>query len=356
MSDNDEYGDSAFVFTGSWREFAPIAFTNLLLNIVTLGIYRFWAKTRERQYLWGQTRFIGDPLEWTGTGKELFIGFLMVIALFGPPLLFLQFGAQALVMRGYPGIAGLLALGMFVGIFYMIGVARFRALRYRLGRTFWHGIRGGSNDGGFGYGWSYVWKTTLGFLAFGVLVPRASMSLWNERWNKMSFGPHEFACGGDYRPTMLRYILIYAVPLIGGGIIGFIVIAGLGAITQGNNETGAVLGVVAVVLLYAGIGFMTLRYYASFFCEGIKGLGLSTLDFAFEAGTMDWVRLVLGDIALVIGTLGIGVIFLEYRHWKFFVTHLECYGEVNLDALTQSDTTLSKQGEGLLDALDVGAF
>ena len=44
--------DSAFMFHGTWRDFAPIAFTNLLLTIVTLGIYRFWATTRERQYSW----------------------------------------------------------------------------------------------------------------------------------------------------------------------------------------------------------------------------------------------------------------------------------------------------------------
>ena len=31
-----EGGESAFVFEGNWREFAPIAFTNLLLTIVTL--------------------------------------------------------------------------------------------------------------------------------------------------------------------------------------------------------------------------------------------------------------------------------------------------------------------------------
>jgi uncharacterized membrane protein YjgN (DUF898 family) len=42
------YGDS-FAFEGSWREYAPIAFTNLLLTIVTLGIYRFWATTRTRR-------------------------------------------------------------------------------------------------------------------------------------------------------------------------------------------------------------------------------------------------------------------------------------------------------------------
>ncbi|WP_397603378.1 DUF898 family protein [Sphingorhabdus sp.] len=65
---NDEHlpQHSAFRFHGSWQEFARIAFPNLLLTIVTLGIYRFWATTREREYLWGKTDFIDERLEWSG--------------------------------------------------------------------------------------------------------------------------------------------------------------------------------------------------------------------------------------------------------------------------------------------------
>jgi len=63
--------DSAIRFTGTWQESLPIALTNLLLTVVTLGIYRFWAKARERRYLWSRTEFIDDRLEWTGTGKEM---------------------------------------------------------------------------------------------------------------------------------------------------------------------------------------------------------------------------------------------------------------------------------------------
>src|SRR5690606_16979791 len=85
MSDQGEQV-TAFGFQGNWKEFAPIALTNLLLTIVTLGIYRFWAKTRERHYLWSRTRFIDDTLEWTGTGKELFIGFLIAAVLILTPL------------------------------------------------------------------------------------------------------------------------------------------------------------------------------------------------------------------------------------------------------------------------------
>jgi uncharacterized membrane protein YjgN (DUF898 family) len=76
--------DRAVRFTGSWREYLPIAATNVLLTIVTLGVYRFWATARQRRYLWSRTEVIGDRLEWSGTGKEMFIGFLMVMAVLIP--------------------------------------------------------------------------------------------------------------------------------------------------------------------------------------------------------------------------------------------------------------------------------
>jgi hypothetical protein len=61
-------------------------------------------------------------------------------------------------------------------------------------------------------------------------------------------------------------------------------------------------------------------------------------------------------MAIVICTLGIGYIFIPYRNWSFFVRHMEAYGEINLDELTQSDTVRTGHGEGLLDAFDVGAI
>ena len=39
-------GDRAIRFTGNWREYLPIAASNVLLTIVKLGIYRFWAAAR----------------------------------------------------------------------------------------------------------------------------------------------------------------------------------------------------------------------------------------------------------------------------------------------------------------------
>ncbi len=362
QEEQDAQAHSAFGFDGTWKEYAPIAFTNLLLTIVTLGIYRFWATTRTRRYLWSRTRFIDDRLEWTGTGKELFFGFLMVLLLLGAPFLFLQFGVQALIFRGMPGLAAALGIGAFLIIFYFGGVARFRALRYRLGRTFWHGIRGGSDDNGFGYGLSYMWKNFVGMLALYLLVPWAMISLWNQRWNKMSFGPHGFECNARVMPVFKRFLLFYLAPFL-ILIMMFFVIGAMGGFFGGVRvythyppAIAFIVMIVAVVGIYILLGLIALAYYSAFLREGISSLRLAGLKFDFEANTDDWLKLFFGDIALVVCTLGIGLLFLQYRHWKFFITHMEAYGEVDLNALTQSDTKMSKHGEGLLDALDVGAF
>src|SRR4029078_12482900 len=146
------HGERAVRFTGSWREYLPIAATNALLIVCTLGVYRFWASARQRRYLWSRTEFIDDSLEWTGTGKEMFLGFLIVIAVLAPFFLFIQFLLPALVVRGKIDAAGGIMFLFYIALIYLGGFARFRALRYRLSRTYWHGIRGGSDNPGWHYG------------------------------------------------------------------------------------------------------------------------------------------------------------------------------------------------------------
>jgi uncharacterized membrane protein YjgN (DUF898 family) len=358
--DQESTNARAFEFHGNWREFAPIAFTNLLLTIVTLGIYTFWARTRERRYLWSQTRFIDDRLEWTGTGLELFIGYVMAIVLFFVPLGLLQFAIQALAIRGQDGAAALLFVVLYVGILYMVGLAIYRALRYRLSRTYWHGIRGGSNDQGFGYAISHLWKTVVGSMALGLLVPWSMVNLWNERWNRMSFGPHAFTSGARVSNSLMaRYMLYYLLPII--GFIGIFVAAYFFRPSiDGSPEQIRLSLIVIAALAYIGffvvLGLIALFFYAAYFREVVSNLSLGGLEFEFAARTTDWLKLFVGTVLLVVCTLGIGAIFIGYRNWAFFVRHMQAYGTLDLDDFTQSTTRAPGQGEGLLDAFDVGAF
>ena len=353
---------SALRFHGTWQEFAGIAFPNLLLTIVTLGIYRFWATTREREYLWSKTDFIDERLEWTGKGIELFIGFVVAFFVIILPLVFLQFGVQALILQNHEIIAVILGVVAFIMIFYLGGVARFRALRYRLSRTYWRGIRGGSDDQGLQFGISYMWKTIAGWLPIYLMVPWSMISLWNERWNAMSFGPYRFSSNANWTSLMRRYLLFYLVPfLIFVGIIVVAVSAGKsgGGVDNMAGPLSAAIGVFAVFLilgLYIFLPIAALMFFSKFYRVAVGGLRLNNLEFEFKARGADWILFWLANIAISICTLGIGNIFMPYRNWKFFVTHMEVYGEVNLDDLTQSQTASPTQGEGLLDAFDVGAI
>jgi len=361
MHGNLDQGDSAFAFEGNWREYAPIAFTNLLLTIVTLGIYRFWATTRTRRYLWSRSRFVDEHLEWTGTGKELLVGFLLVMVLFAVPFFLITQVAQAMALRGEMVVAGVLGLVSWLVIFYLGGIAQYRALRYRLSRTRWRGIRGGSDDQGFGYGVSYMGKTFLGMLPLGLMIPWSMTSLWNERWNRLSFGPYSFSANAEWGGVFKRFLLFYLAPLllfIGG--VGFAAISGGIGYGLGGQE-GAMGSIIAavfglVLFFYLGLGLIAVAFYAKFYREAIGATRWNEVEFSFEASSGDWIKLLLGDVALVVVTLGIGAIFLSYRHWKFFMENMEARGEILLDTLTQSTTRMEGHGEGLLDAFDIGAI
>jgi len=359
----DEPQTRAFGFDGTWRDYAPIAFTNLLLIIVTLGVYRFWATTRTRHYLWSRTIFIDERLEWTGKGLELFIGFLLVVLLLGVPFIGLQFAVQALLIRGHETSGFLVGLVAFGLLFYLGGVARLRALRYRLSRTWWHGIRGGSDERGWSYGVHYCWRTALGMALAYLGTPWAMMSLWNMRWNRMSFGSQRFTANGRWQAIFRRFLLFYLLPIL----LGLIAIATAGTfggfLAPGiivQSSLPPVLRILAYFVIFLGayalIGIIALTYYAAFLREAIGALKLGELEFAFDATLDDWLGLIFGDVALVVCTLGFGAVFLSYRHWKFFIDHLEASGEVSLSMLTQSTTRELGHGEGLLDAFDIGAI
>jgi uncharacterized membrane protein YjgN (DUF898 family) len=397
---------TAFAFEGNWKEFAPIAVTNMLLNVATLGIYRFWATTRERQYLWSKTRFIDDHFEWTGNGLELLFGFLIALVAFGLPFFIINLVLQGLIFQNQQGIAAAIGGGLYFLLLYLAGVAIFRGQRYRLSRTYWHGIHGGTDNGGWGYGWSWIWKTVVAYICAALLFPWSMTSLWKERWEHMSFGPHRFVSNPQWNSLMGRYLIAYLSPIL--IIIGLVIVMVPIALAAGSaggadGEPGAAmiaLTVGVVIAFYLLLPLAALIYYAAYMREVVGTLELSTLEFDFTARTMDWIKLFLGNFglwviaglvaAVPIGAFGLfnqftevapgenammnnpvafiafavvvaiafGLVgpFVRYRNWNFFVRHLEAGGEVNLAALTQSDTKELKQGEGLLDAFDLGAM
>src|SRR6266571_8245107 len=76
-------------FHGSGGTLLGIHVVNVLLILLTLGVYYFWAKTRVRRYLFSQSRFAGDRFAYHGTGKEMLLGFLRAFVMFFLPIIVL---------------------------------------------------------------------------------------------------------------------------------------------------------------------------------------------------------------------------------------------------------------------------
>jgi uncharacterized membrane protein YjgN (DUF898 family) len=71
-------------FSGRRPDFRRLVMRGTALELVTVGFYRFWLATDMRRHLWSNTAVDGDAVEYTGTAKELLIGFLFALAILAP--------------------------------------------------------------------------------------------------------------------------------------------------------------------------------------------------------------------------------------------------------------------------------
>jgi len=72
----------ALSFEGNGNEYFKIWIVNVLLTIITVGLYYPWAKVRNHRYFYGNTKLEGRNFEYHATGKQLFLGYLISMILF----------------------------------------------------------------------------------------------------------------------------------------------------------------------------------------------------------------------------------------------------------------------------------
>lgn len=115
-------------FTGSGGEYFRIWIVNMLLLMVTLGLYWPWAKVRRLRYFWGNTLVDGDPLDFHGEPGQMFKGWALVGVLF---LLYNWAGS----VSALADVVAFVALGLLWPALWRSSMA------FRLGNTSWRGLR-----------------------------------------------------------------------------------------------------------------------------------------------------------------------------------------------------------------------
>lgn len=71
-----------FNFKGTAGEYFSIWIVNLLLIIITLGLYSPWAKVRRLRYFYGNTQFYNRVFDFTGIPRKILIGRLIALSIY----------------------------------------------------------------------------------------------------------------------------------------------------------------------------------------------------------------------------------------------------------------------------------
>ncbi|WP_298806367.1 DUF898 family protein [uncultured Lentibacter sp.] len=259
-------------YRGTLSELFPLALKVTLLTLITLGLYRFWGKTRIRKYIWSSTLGDGDAFEYTGTGLEKFLGFLVAVVVLAvylgivQMLLFfggLNYGFDLATPEGALALNGLIYVN-FIALAPLIFYATYRARRYKMARTRWRGVRFGMEKGAWGYALRALGYTLLSVVTLGALVPLATFKLEEYMANRSYFGDARFEQHG-------RWTALYgAAKHIFFGLGLLIVGAGLGVAV----DAVALAAVAAAVgYIWVAVGVVYYRVHAFRYLAAHRSLG-----------------------------------------------------------------------------------
>jgi hypothetical protein len=187
-----------------------------LLTILTLGLYRFWMKTRLRRWYWSAIRPGGQPMEYVGEPLEKLLGFLIAVVILafyiGVANLILMFLSLSLFADNFAAYAV-----SFLGVIPLWFYARYRARRYILARTRWRGVRFGLEKGAWGYTWRAILHWLSVICTVGILWPRMTFWLEKYRTDRTFFGSARMHQGGEWQMLIpaTAHVLIGAIFSVG---------------------------------------------------------------------------------------------------------------------------------------------
>ena len=232
------------------------------LTVLTLGLYRFWMKTRLRRWYWSAIRPGGHPMEYVGDPLEKLLGFLIAvvflafyIGIFNLILMFLSFSLWEGNFVGYAA--------SFIVIIPVLFFAKYRARRYLLARTRWRGIRFGLEPAAWRYSMvaMVLWAITL--LSAGALWPLMTFHLEKFRTNRTWFGSAKLSQGGRWYK-----LIVPATPALMSLWISLGLVAGFGA-----TEDPAFIGGLFLSLPALGVFWVYYRVAAFRYLQSNKMIG-----------------------------------------------------------------------------------
>jgi uncharacterized membrane protein YjgN (DUF898 family) len=365
-------------------ESVPLAFTyvkrdgllkltvvNFLLSLVTLTLYRFWAKTNVRKHIWSSVHVNGEPLEYTGTGKELFMGALIVFAVILLPFILLSSVLQLMLSPGHPAIITVQLVFFFlVQVFW--GFALYRARKYQLSRTQWRGIRGTMTGSAMIYSLTFFGSMIAKSMSAGWATPVMNTVLQEQMIGDMRFGNAAFKFKGRAGPLYPTYaacwflslVALVGIPVVAftWGGLDFTSFGDLFSVEPGIEPPREIIFKImfAIFGLFLAFSLIIPALWAIYTAKELRTFANYTrfagAQFHLNATTGSVIWLTVVNLLIIIFTLGIGWPYVQQRLVKFVIDRITVDGKVDIAQIRQAKDEMLGRGEGLADAFDVGGL
>jgi uncharacterized membrane protein YjgN (DUF898 family) len=307
----------ALRFHGEGTDLAVIVLKNVLLALVTVGIYSFWGKVNLRRFLWQNTEVHGDRLIYHGTGKELLVGWLKVI---GVVAVFQ--GVNFVLMRVAPAVATMVTLGGGLCVFWLLGYAVFASQRYLYSRTTWRGIRFGMEPRAADFAWTFVRGYLATVFTLGFYAPVWQNRLYRIRTNNSRIGSLQMRFTGSDRDAF--FLFLRSLPII----------------------------VLTLGLYTPWYATALRRWRAEHTWIGGDSIGAARGELTMTGG--EYFRLMLVNFFCVILTAGLASPWVIAHNMVFMMKRFSFVGAIDFASIQQRASSGSAAGEGMADVLDVG--
>lgn len=339
----------ATVFTGKTSEFFGIWIINVVLGILTLGIYSAWAKVRTERYFYSNTKIAGSPFEYLAEPIKILKGRLIAYALVITLSVLAHLQMFFLMVPLY--------LAIILAIPWMI----YLGLRFRARYSAWRGLKFRFVDGIYEAYVNFMFKPILGFFTGNLLWPWVRLSQHEYMGNGHRFGGKRFIFQGDLGKYYIPFLItlgIGAVALIIYMVLIFASI-GIGEISaEGGDKPSAdaMIWVMlpAIVFLYVAMFAISIYIhtrYMNFFWNGLR-LGTHHFESSLRARDMLWLYFSNG-IAILL-SLGLAAPWAMIRMANYRAAHFTFISAGNIDEFSaEFESGRDSTGSEMLDALDM---
>ncbi len=327
-SSSNQESTLGFEFRGDGWEYFKIWIVNVLLTIITIGLYSPWAKVRNKRYFYSNLflnnqsfRYLADPFS-IFKSRLIAIGALIV---------------YTFVYFTYPIVGLALGLLLIISIPYFIN----KSIEFNHRMSAYNNIQFRFKGSYFGAVMVLLVWPLLGLLTLGMLYPLAWLKMNQYIVNNSSYGTSKFnftATAGDY----YKIFFICLGTLIPVGGIAFAIMT----FATGYSFIGAVLIGVAYVgtIVYFMVSTANLFY---------SSLMLDPHSFQSELTIMGMLKVMLINLFFTIITLGLYFPAAQVRMTKYISSCIAMNAHGSLDSFVAAEKeNVSALGEEMGEVFD----